>query len=555
MATIKKGTYRFNDVLSKPNTNLRMSIPFEGSVTKQGVLFVACCSGINVDPTANGGASMDYVFESIVPDIFASYGITYPLPYPIYTPLRDDTWSFAEYGSGVETITVTEDTEVSDEFNTWFTANTKSANATITYNGSTIASLFGGQTATLKCAESKMLSDIVVEVAEQQSGGSDADDTIVNVESLPEIVDNSKIYCFETEVVNEAIIVTNGEAQVNTDYKIVVVDELPESYDSIDTVFIIRNSGIGYMYYYGWYTVGQLLTMTTGITIEDKGYITDEELAEGGFADGIYSHKQFVKNYGIPNTDNALKKTIYQNEGSGWEKTIDTKYYRHIIDNYDADTILPEFLIPNGTQGIRDYAFYGVWDIENVTIPNSVTRIGVSAFQKCGGLSKLDIPESVQRVETNAFADTSLREVTIPSTNIFICYRAFYGTDIYGNTDNWVNNLFYIGHHLLDANESCTGDVTVKDGTKCIQQFAFEYATGITSVTCPESLEYLSHGSLCVINCGVFIFKSKTPPNLQAGAFYSNAVTAIYVPAESVDAYKTATGWINYADIIFPIEE
>lgn len=48
-----------------------------------------------------------------------------------------------------------------------------------------------------------------------------------------------------------------------------------------------------------------------------------------------------------------------------------------------------------------------------------------------------------------------------------------------------------------------------------------------------------------------FYCKATTPPNINWMAFYmidSNFV--IYVPTESIDAYKTAAGWSDYADRI-----
>jgi hypothetical protein len=59
-------------------------------------------------------------------------------------------------------------------------ANAKNMTA-ITYNGSTIATLNGGQTATLKCAGKKMESDVVVDVAEMSEigGGSSGDITVM----------------------------------------------------------------------------------------------------------------------------------------------------------------------------------------------------------------------------------------------------------------------------------------------------------------------------------------------------------------------------------------
>ena len=45
-----------------------------------------------------------------------------------------------------------------------------------------------------------------------------------------------------------------------------------------------------------------------------------------------------------------------------------------------------------------------------------------------------------------------------------------------------------------------------------------------------------------------------TPPNLQNNGLPSAGNLDIYVPAESVDAYKSATNWSNYAERIYAIE-
>ena len=45
-----------------------------------------------------------------------------------------------------------------------------------------------------------------------------------------------------------------------------------------------------------------------------------------------------------------------------------------------------------------------------------------------------------------------------------------------------------------------------------------------------------------------------TPPTLGASAFYGNASgRKIYVPQESVEAYKAATNWSTYESAILPI--
>ena len=66
-------------------------------------------------------------------------------------------------------------------------------------------------------------------------------------------------------------------------------------------------------------------------------------------------------------------------------------------------------------------------------------------------------------------------------------------------------------------------------------------------------------GMKCFYDCKkleTVICDVSTPPSLHSDAFQaSNSTFKIYVPDESVDLYKTATNWVNYASRIYPISE
>ena len=56
-----------------------------------------------------------------------------------------------------------------------------------------------------------------------------------------------------------------------------------------------------------------------------------------------------------------------------------------------------------------------------------------------------------------------------------------------------------------------------------------------------------------------FICNAVTPPSIATNSFSNTPIASktgtIYVPDESVEAYKTATNWVNYASIIKPLSE
>ena len=129
------------------------------------------------------------------------------------------------------------------------------------------------------------------------------------------------------------------------------------------------------------------------------------------------------------------------------------------------------------------------------------------AFLNCSSLTSVTIPNSVKSIEGSAFKGcTSLTSVTIP------------------------NSITSIGG------------------------WAFEGCTSLTSVTIGESVTSIAYQTF--YNCSSLAFitcKAITPPTLDAGNDLSN-VAVVYVPAESVDLYKSATNWSYYSNVIQPIQ-
>jgi hypothetical protein len=79
---------------------------------------------------------------------------------------------------------------------------------------------------------------------------------------------------------------------------------------------------------------------------------------------------------------------------------------------------------------------------------------------------------------------------------------------------------------------------------------------GIEQITLPARVTHIGVSSLYA-NPGIpaitVIVKAVIPPRLDSDAF--NEVRRIYVPDESLDEYRTETGWVYYADKIFPISQ
>ena len=164
------GVWKFKDVLTAGDFGL-VNVNFTTTAYYAGFGDV----GLNCDEiyhetcTTEKMASFAYQIISTTPDM-SSLGVTFPMPAFVWD---GEDWKLDIYGEGVKTIDFGTEQTVSTEFYNWLIANATQPMASITHNGEVIASLFPGQTATLKCAGMKMDSDVVVSVAENIGGGGE----------------------------------------------------------------------------------------------------------------------------------------------------------------------------------------------------------------------------------------------------------------------------------------------------------------------------------------------------------------------------------------------
>ena len=198
--------------------------------------------------------------------------------------------------------------------------------------------------------------------------------------------------------------------------------------------------------------------------------------------------------------------------------------------------------IGDSVTSIGDNAFYQCSSLASVTIPNSVTSIGLGAFAECSSLASITIPNSVTSIGEYAFSMCSnLAEVHI-SDIVAWCKLNFITTD---------SNPLYYARNLYLNNELVI-DLVIPDGITSIGKDAFRGCSCLESVTIPNSVT--SIGSCAFYDCSSLMSvycKHTTPPTGVYNMFDNNAEDRkIYVPHNSVKAYKSASAWRGYADYI-----
>lgn len=219
---------------------------------------------------------------------------------------------------------------------------------------------------------------------------------------------------------------------------------------------------------------------------------------------------------------------------------------------------LVTFEIGDCVNTINEHAFHACSKLTSITIPDSVTRIGNNAFDGCVMLPSITIPNGVTIIEYAAFGSCgSLTSIDIPSGVTNISYFAFAGCGLTSVTiPNNVTNID--GNAFADCRGLQT--VTIGSSVTSLGYSVFQNCTSLTSVTIPDSVTWIGNSAfylcsgLTSITC-----LATTPPTLGDDFFPDNYFfedtnnCPIYVPAGSVNAYKTASRWNTYADRIFAI--
>ena len=210
------------------------------------------------------------------------------------------------------------------------------------------------------------------------------------------------------------------------------------------------------------------------------------------------------------------------------------------------DKSLKSIVLPNNLTKIGKNAFFNN-KLTSVTIPNRVTSIGSSAFES-NQLTSVTIPNSVTSIGRDAFEYNQLTSVTILKGVTSIGSSAFANNQLTSVTIP--NSVTSIGESAFRYNKLTS--VTIPNSVTSIGVFAFS-GNKLTSVTIPNSVTSIGQGAFSNNQLTSVTIHAVNPPTADRDIFIYNSSPTIYVPVQSVNAYKTAEGWKGYANRIFPI--
>lgn len=264
---------------------------------------------------------------------------------------------------------------------------------------------------------------------------------------------------------------------------------------------------------------------------------------------------------------------------------------------------LASVTIPNSVDSIGDHAFEKCSNLTSIIIPDNVTTIGDHAFSGCSSLTSVIIGSGVTSVGEHAFDGCmSLTSITIGSGVNSIGNHAFNDCRSIENVyiseiANWCNISFGDNPLYKGANLYCNGElitnltipdcvteirhsafrgcrslesVVISDSTTLIGSQAFYDCRSLTNITIGIGVTLIENEAFMECNLKEIYCKAETPPighksllrarepspseRAENAVYYlKNGISktetwksyncTIYVPHNSVDAYKSAKGW------------
>ena len=185
-----------------------------------------------------------------------------------------------------------------------------------------------------------------------------------------------------------------------------------------------------------------------------------------------------------------------------------------------------EFIMPDGVSSIDSYAFSANTTMRSLTLSKEVKDFDMYTFMECFALEEINVAEG----NTSYKSDDGV--LLTADGKRLVYYPLMRYADEYAVPEGvtTVNPFAFMMTQAL-------GTLTLPYTLKSIGELAFYYSTSLRNVICKATVPPTFSSSLIDPTYGLF-----------DNAVYAQAI--LFVPDESVEAYKAAPGWREFAEIL-----
>ena len=289
---------------------------------------------------------------------------------------------------------------------------------------------------------------------------------------------------------------------------------------------------------------------------------------------------------------------------------------RNVFQGNRDITSFDEFALFRNVKSLRGSAFYECINLGSILLPDNLETIGVQTFQSCGFLS-FKYPKALKSIEryafmscgkiTKVYADSLEHLLSVQyandgsfpfsstpdntTTELYINDELLVNADIQSGITQIPGSLFLNNKNIISVSipntvtdigsraffgcRNLTSDITIPSGVSIIKFHTFQNCSSVASFTLQEGITAIEGYAFSGIGTRDSFVVPSTVTNIGGAAFFNSTLKnfvclavvpptasnmfitceSLYVPDESVEAYKTASNWSTYASKIKPLSE
>lgn len=292
------------------------------------------------------------------------------------------------------------------------------------------------------------------------------------------------------------------------------------------------------------------------VTAEDGTVYTITYLENECFNDCKY-----IPSITLPNTIKSLGDKCFRNCAAMTSVNIPDGATDWGKECFNACSSLASINIPYGVSSLKDYCFYNCNKLETISIPESVKRLDSSCLAGTG-ISEIDIPETISELPEGCFSGCSnLKTFTVPQHITSLGNSCFLGSGmtsinihegitlfpdgLFSNCGSMIS--FSVPEGITEFGENCFYDcsnlsnIILPNSLKKIGNNCFKHCYALSSLIIPENVTTIGDGSFLYGHVNSLAIKNPNPPTVNNISLNSSAT--VFVPKESVNAYKTHLWW------------